>query len=197
MAEQELVQGSQSGDLISFNRLVETYQAAVHNVALRMLGNVQAAEDATQDAFLRAYRNIRQFRGGSFRGWLFRIVTNVCHDQMRASQRHPASSLDALTSSNDDGPGMAFPDTEELPEDYALRRELGDLIATGIRSLPEDQRWAVVLSDVEGLSYEEIASATSSSVGTVKSRLSRGRARLRDYLLSRKELLPDSFRLYK
>ncbi|MFH1486424.1 MAG: sigma-70 family RNA polymerase sigma factor [Chloroflexota bacterium] len=196
MQEQELVLASQRGDLNCFNRLVESYHALAYGVALRMLSNVQAAEDATQNAFLNAYRSIRQFRGGSFRAWLLRIVANACHDQMRAHYRHPATSLEANLS-NPDGTAAVIPDGEESPEDYALRRELGRVIMEGIDTLPDEQRWVVVLSDVEGLSYEEIATVTSSSIGTVKSRLNRGRARLRDYLLCHEELLPQSFRLCK
>lgn len=195
MAEQDLILASQKGDLRSFDRLVEDYQGSVYNVAFRMLGNPQSAEDATQNAFLHAYQSIRQFRGGSFRAWLFKIVSNACRDQLRSAQRRPAFSLDALLSKPDDP--VDFPGHEELPEDYALRRELSRTIVEGMASLPEEQRWAVVLSDVEGFSYEEIAEATSSSLGTVKSRLNRGRAHLRDYLLQRKELLPDNLRLYK
>lgn len=194
LPEQELILRSQKGDLNCFNRLVETYQGMVYNVALRMLGNVQAAEDATQNSFLHAFRSIRQFRGGSFRAWLFRIVTNACRDEMRAYQRHPASSLDAMLL-NPAKEGL--PNGDESPEDHALRQELGRVIAAGIASLSEDQRWVVILSDIEGLSYEEIAAATSCSVGTVKSRLNRGRTRLRDYLMSHRELLPKDFRLYK
>lgn len=187
MDEQALVTRSQQGDLDAFNGLVLAYQGQAYNVALRMLGDSPSAEDATQDAFISAYRNIASFRGGNFRAWLLRIVSNACLDQLRASKRHRTEPLDPLVL---DPPGH-----EELPEDYTLRQELGGEIRKGLDILPPDQRLAIVLVDMQGLDYEEAAQVTQSNLGTVKSRIARGRARLRDYLRARPELLPASFRL--
>lgn len=175
MGEAELIRRSQEGDLSAFNQLVETYQRGAYNIALRLLGNVDAAQDATQDAFLSAWRAIGKFRGGSFKAWLWRIVTNACRDQLRSLRRRPTTSLDALPIE----PGNAA----HSPEDYASRLELGEEIQKGLASLPLDQRLAVILCDIQGLSYEEIAQVTRTSLGTVKSRISRGRAQLRDYLV--------------
>ncbi|MBI4307863.1 MAG: sigma-70 family RNA polymerase sigma factor [Chloroflexi bacterium] len=188
MDEQTLVTRGQRGDLDAFNSLVEAYQAQAYNIALRMLGDPASAEDATQDAFISAYRNLGSFRGGSFRAWLLRIVTNACYDQLRAAKRHPTAPLDPL---------VLAPSREEQPEDYALRQELGEAIRKGLQALPADQRLAIVLADIQGLDYEEVAQVTSTNVGTVKSRIARGRARLRDYLMARRELLPAAFRLVK
>jgi RNA polymerase sigma factor, sigma-70 family len=156
-----------------------------------MLASPQAAEDATQEVFLAAYRNIQRFRGGVFRAWLLRIAANACTDELRRRRRRPQISLDA-----DDSAGSAFdlPDTSSSPEDWALRREMVSYIQAALMRLPTDQRVAVVLRDVQGLSYEETAEILDVSLGTVKSRLSRGRARLRGFLLEERELLPSRFR---
>jgi len=194
MDEQELISRSKDGDVEAFNLLVEQYQRLVYNLALRMLGNAEAAEDASQDTFLSAYKAIGKFRGGSFKSWVLRIAANSCHDKQRVSRRYRVVSLDTLLLETGDLPQA---NNTESPEDYALRRELGRFLNEGLAHLPEDQRLVVILSDVQGLSYEEVAQVTSSSLGTVKSRLNRGRTRLRDFLLQREELLPSKFRLNK
>ena len=120
MDEQELIECSQNGDLESFNRLVESYQGQVYNLAFRMLRGV-SAEDATQEAFISAFRHIRSFRGGSFKAWLLRIATNACYDQMRSGKRRPSISLDSML---EEDPAWEPASKEESPEDHALRAEL-------------------------------------------------------------------------
>ncbi|RLC65788.1 MAG: RNA polymerase subunit sigma-24 [Chloroflexi bacterium] len=191
MEEQELISRSHDGDIEAFNQLVERYQRLVYNLALRMLGNAETAEDAAQDTFLSAYKAIGKFRGGSFRAWILRIAANACHDEMRAARRARVASLDDLMEELGD---FIADNDAESPEDYTLRRELSRFINEGLTHLPEDQRLVVILCDIQGLSYEEISEATNSSLGTVKSRLNRGRARLRDFFLQRRELLPAEFR---
>ena len=193
MDEQALIATARRGDAQAFNRLIETYQAIVYNVAYRILHDQDAAADAAQEAFLSAFHGLASFRGGSFKAWLLRIVTNACYDQLRVAQRRPTSSLDDLQVDPDHSAMLL--DEAETPEEYALRQDLGRSIQAGLDELPADQRATLILSDIQGLSYEEIAQATSVSLGTVKSRLSRGRARLRDYLQSREELLPNRYRL--
>jgi RNA polymerase sigma factor (sigma-70 family) len=146
-----------------------------------------------QDTFISVYRNLHRFRGGVFRSWLLRIATNACYDALRARKRRPSVSLDAAQEADDDGPAFDIPDPSESPDDAALRRELAAAIQGGIAQLPEDQRVVVILSDVQGLAYEEIAEVTNTNLGTVKSRLSRARARLRD-ILRAGELIPSKFR---
>lgn len=184
MEEDELIKRSREGDVDCFNQLVERYQRDVYNLSLRMLGNVQAAEDATQDAFISAYKGITKFRGGSLRAWLLRITANACRDQLRLLRRRPTTSLDALPFE------LEWDRHAPSPEEYALNRELGHEISKALSALPADQRLAVILRDILGLDYEEIAQATASSLGTVKSRLNRGRARLRHHLEPYRELLP-------
>ncbi len=194
MDERRLVQQARRGDTQAFNGLVLAYQSLAYNVAYRIVGDPEAAADATQEAFLSAYRALPDFRGGSFKAWLLRIVTNACYDQLRAKQRRPSTSLEDLLAEPEQEPSF-FRDENESPEEFTMRQELGRVIQQGILTLPVDQRATLVLADIQGLSYEEIAEATQVSLGTVKSRLSRARARLRDYLLAQEELLPDRYRL--
>jgi RNA polymerase sigma-70 factor (ECF subfamily) len=158
-----------------------------------MLGDAESAADAAQDAFLSAFRNLRSFRGGSFRSWMLRIATNTCYDALRARKRRPSVSLDLETQDEEDSAPLQIADTAESPDDFALRRELAVAIQQGLTTLPDEQRIVLILSDIQGLAYEEIAQITNSNLGTVKSRLSRGRARLRE-VLKAGELLPARYR---
>ena len=194
MDEKALIDAARRGDVGSFNQLVLSYQSMAYNLAYRILGDGDAAADATQDAFLSAFKAIGKFRGGSFKAWLLRIVTNACYDQLRFKQRRPATSLDALLVL-ESAPVQSLTDPGESPEEYAVRQELRGAIQVGIGILPPEQRIALVLSDVQGLSYQEIAEVTGASLGTVKSRLSRARSKLRDFLLEQRELLPSQYRL--
>ncbi|MEP7199232.1 MAG: sigma-70 family RNA polymerase sigma factor [Chloroflexota bacterium] len=193
--ESELIQSARSGDVRAFNRLVELYQHSVYHTAYRILSNSDAADDATQESFLSAYRHLKDYRGGSFKAWLLRIVTNACYDALRAHKRRPATSLDDMLGGDDEREPPEFINGREGPEAHAERAELQRVLQHGISQLPDDQRIVLVLADVQGLSYEEIAAATHTNLGTVKSRLNRARLRLRDWLLARQEHLPESYRL--
>ena len=178
--EERLVAEAQRGSLDAFNRLVRAYERQVYNVALRVVGDVDTAEDVTQDTFLLAYRSLHQFRGGIFRAWLLRITTNRSYDELRRRQRRPAGSFDELGFE----PRVEWSTLAagEDPDARAERLELSRALELALARLPDDQRAVVVLSDVQGYSYDEIAAITGASLGTIKSRLSRGRARLRDAL---------------
>ncbi len=149
------------------------YEGAVYNLCLRMLSDTQSAEDASQETFFAAYRSIKSFRGGAFRGWLLRIAANQCYDQLRQRQRRPADSLP-------DEPLVV--DASPRPEEAALSAETIAALEHAIGQLPADQRLCVLLVDVQGLDYEEAAQAMDLNLGTVKSRLSRARAHLRELL---------------
>lgn len=195
MDEKAFILAAQKGDVFAFNQLVRHYQTLVYRTAFRVLGEAASAEDATQDAFVSAFKHIRGYRGGSFKAWLLRIVTNACYDQLRVKQRRPTASLDALLIDPDDpAPGVDRA-ASESPQEFAERQELGDAIQRGLAMLPTDQRVALVLTDIEGFSYDEVAEATGTNLGTVKSRLSRARAALRDFLIAQEELLPTRYRL--
>src|SRR6266487_2289459 len=199
--ESLLINLSQKGDVNAFNQLVLKYQQTTYNVVLRMLGDRDTAADATQDTFIAAFRAIQSFRGGSsFRAWLLRIASNQACDYWRRTNLHPQDSLDMLTDEeepHDSSMLNALVVTEQAanPEEFLLNQELQELIQKGLQELPLDQRIAVILCDVHGLSYEEIAASTKTSLGTVRSRIARGRARLRGYLHNHRELLPRSYRL--
>ncbi len=196
MDETALILEAQKGDLNAFNHLVLVYQDVVYNQALRMLNDEDTAADASQNAFISAYNHLHSYRGGSFRAWLLRIVTNNCYDELRRQQRRPTTSLEPL---DDAGEEMESPewlaDTSSLPEDEAERRELQTAITNCLERLPDEFRAAVVLVDVQGLDYAEAAVALGKPVGTLKSRLARARLRLRDCLQGVWELLPAEFRL--
>jgi RNA polymerase sigma-70 factor (ECF subfamily) len=178
--DEALVRAAQRGDLEAFNLLVLRHERPVFNVALRLLRDVGLAEDATQDTFIRAWQNIRTFQTGSVRSWLYKIATNRAYDMLRASARRPAGSLEAEPVEIE--PIWASSAGEESPDAHALRRELSIYLERALTALPEDQRMVVLLVDVQGLDYHEVAEALGIALGTVKSRLSRARAKVRQAL---------------
>ncbi|HLY29703.1 MAG TPA: sigma-70 family RNA polymerase sigma factor [Ktedonobacterales bacterium] len=206
--ELELIARSQRGERHAFNQLVERYQATAYALALRMVGSPDVAADVTQNAFLAAYRAIGSFHGSSFRAWLLRIVSNGCFDHFRAQKRRPVASLDAMLEGTPDGGGaagasagdiagaggealaLALTDPTYDPEQLMLRAEVIEAIRVALLRLGPEQRLAVILSDVQGLTYEEIARVMDVPLGTVKSRLARARSQLRAILLRNRELFP-------
>jgi RNA polymerase sigma-70 factor (ECF subfamily) len=196
MDEAGLIQDAQQGDLEAFNRLILAYQDRVYNQAFRVLGEYQSADDATQEAFISAYKNIRTFRGGSFRAWLLRIVTNACYDELRRKKRRPTTPLEPV---DDEGEEIESPhwiaDPGELPEDNVARSELANAIQACLDQLSDDFRVVVVLVDVQGLDYLEASEIIGKPLGTIKSRLARARNRMRDCLQGFWELLPHAMRL--
>jgi RNA polymerase sigma-70 factor, ECF subfamily len=199
--EEQLITRSQQGDVDAFNQLVLFYQQLVYNTIFRLLSDYDTASDITQETFIAAFRAIRTYRGGSsFRAWLLRIGTNLAHDHWRRLQRRPTSSLDEIVE--DEYPHtikhlqtLASADLSENPEEYMLTQELQELLREGLATLSLEQRTALILCDIQGLAYEEVAQVTRTTLGTVRSRISRGRSRLRDYLHAHKELLPRAYRL--
>lgn len=179
-----LIDRAREGNLDAYNILVDRYRDAVYGVALRYMRRTDLADDVTQDAFLRAYDALDTFRnedGHGFKSWLLRIATNRALDVLRYEGRRPASSLDAALDAEESNwePAQTEDDHPvQLAEQAALRRHL----EAALGELPDDQRLAVILFDIEGYSYEEIAEIAGVAVGTVKSRLHRGRSRLRDIL---------------
>lgn len=194
MEDEALVLRARRGDVDAFNNIVERYQTAVYSLCLRFLANTDAAADAAQETFVAAFRHLAGFRGGNLRSWLLRIAANRCRDELRRLRSRASMSLDDVEADPDLAEIAA--DADESPEEAVLRRERGRALAAGLRALPPEQRLAVLLCDVEGLDYQEAARAMGCSLGTVKSRLSRARAHLRDWLRER-ELLPVVRRLEK
>jgi RNA polymerase sigma-70 factor (ECF subfamily) len=192
MDDEALIAQAKRGDVAAYNQLVIRHQQVVYNVAYRIMGEGQSAEDVTQESFLAAYQSLHKFREGSFKSWVLRIATNRCYDELRRHKRRPQASIEEMTEEFD---APAFlQDEGETPEEYQQRMELVRAVEDCLQGLPEDQRITAVLGDVEGYDYNEIATITRVSLGTVKSRLSRARAKLRDCLQGLGELLPLSYR---
>jgi RNA polymerase sigma-70 factor (ECF subfamily) len=178
--DERLIRAAQGGSLDAFNDLVTRHERAVYSVCLRLLRDQAAAEDAAQDTFIRAWGAIDIFRGGVVRPWLLRIATNRAYDVIRSRNRRPTRSLDAELFESE--PEWTTQAHSEGPESYAGRTELARYLDLALAQLPEDQRTAIVLSDVQGYGYDDIANITGVAIGTVKSRISRGRSALRTLL---------------
>lgn len=188
-SDEQLVSLSKDGNLDAFNSLVERHQSAIYSLCLRLLGSPPAAEDATQEAFISAFRAISRFKEGNVRSWLLTIAANECRDELRRRTRKDAgASLDAMLE-DEDGP-REIPDPGESTPVLIEQKELGEQVQRMLLGLPFDQRQAVVLSDLHGYHYDEIARISGTSIGTVKSRIHRGRERLRQLVAANPELLP-------
>ncbi|MGH2544464.1 MAG: RNA polymerase sigma factor, partial [Ardenticatenaceae bacterium] len=190
-----LAEQAKAGDRHAFNRLVGRHQTLMYNIAYRVLGDGDRAADATQDAFVSAYKKLDQYTGGNFRAWMSRIVKNQCYDLLRYEKRRPAASLEALLLTPDDPPPALERNASEGPEASTLRQEVAEWLQTVILQLPADQRMTLIMADVHGYTYEEIAEATEVELGTVKSRLFRARGKVREMLQQQSELLPQRYRL--
>ena len=184
------------GDLDAFNRLVFAYQDMLYGQAYRMMGEKYAAEDATQEAFVSAFKKINSYRGGSFKAWLLQIVTNACYDELRRRKRRPTTQLEPVNDENEpiESPSW-LTDPGESPEQAAQRSEIRSALEHCLQHLPIDSRAVVLLVDIQGLDYTEAANVIGRPLGTVKSRLARARVRMRDCMNSFGELLPTPYRL--
>jgi RNA polymerase sigma-70 factor, ECF subfamily len=191
-----LLQNAQRGDLDAFNLLVLKYQDMLYRIASRILRDECIAQDAVQVALIQAFRNIRSFRGGSFRSWLARVTVNASYDELRRGRRHLVQPIDLFNHEGDEiesPPWIA--DFCPGPGEAAETSELRDALHRCIQTLPPDYRLMVMLVDMEELSYDEAARAARVPVGTVKSRLARARMQLRKSLQAYRELLPSAYQM--
>jgi len=188
--DQQLVQAVLAGDTHRFNTLVERYQSRVYGLCVSMVGDADMAADVAQEAFISAYRNLPALRG-EFRPWIMRIAANACRDVLRSRKRRPTVSIDE--DPEDDAPVQQFADQSAGPEEELLRNELQQVLVRALNDIPADQREVVILSDVQGMSYQEIADCVGINIGTVKSRLNRARMHLRA-ILQAAELFPQIVR---
>ena len=185
-----LVAKARDGDDDAFSRLVNEYERFVYNVACRILSaggqSQDLADDVSQEAFLKAWRNLGRFRGDcTFSTWLFRITANCAKDAVRSAARHPVSSLSFAGEEDDDGGtewDIPVTSGDTVPEDAVERKELILAVRRAVESLPEEQRQVVVMRDLYGLPYQEISDTLGVELGTVKSRLNRGRTNLKTIL---------------
>jgi len=196
MEESILIEKAADGDLDAFNQLVLTYQELAFNVAFRIMSDEASAVDATQDAVISMYRKLDTYRGGSFKAWFLRIVTNACYDELRKQKRRPTVPLEPET---DDGDLLESPEwiADQSPdmEETMMNAQLGRAIQNCLDKLNEKHRTVMVMIDISGEDYETVAEIIQSHVGTVKSRLSRARLKMQECLQNAGELLPDQFRL--
>lgn len=182
--DEHLVDRAIAGDAYAFEQLMEKHQSKMYAVALRMCANRDDAQDCLQDAMLRIYKALPSFKGqSSFSTWAYRITMNTCLDDLRRKKVRQSTSLDVMLDM-----GWTPSDEDDTPERHADNAEMRRAISRAIQTLPEEMRAAVVLRDIQGFTYEEIAGILSANVGTVKSRISRGREKLREILSSQPEL---------
>lgn len=172
------------GDVQAFEELMQSHESRIYAIALRMMGNREDAQDCAQEAMVRIYRAMGSFNGQSaLATWIYRITMNTCLDELRRRKARKVTSLDSLVDN-----GWSPTDTGDTPEEHGLRVEKQNALNQAIQSLPDDMRAAIILRDVKGYSYDEIASILDANVGTIKSRISRGREKLREILSKQSEL---------
>lgn len=180
--ENEIIRSVLRGNVNDFEKLVTAYEKNVYNIALRMVGDPDDAADMTQETFIKAYRALSSFRGDSkFSSWLYRIASNVCLDFLRNRSRHPQVSLS--TVDEDDRATFELPDMRQNPEEQLMKKLGMEAVRRGLEQLPEQQRQILVLRELGGLSYAELAQTLGLEEGTVKSRIFRARKRLCALLL--------------
>jgi RNA polymerase sigma-70 factor (ECF subfamily) len=189
MDDRELVGRARRGDREAFGQLIEQYQVPLYNMALRMVGGRDDAADVTQEAFLRAWEKIRTLRDAPFKSWLFQIAANLCYDHFRRGKRYgvmPEEEQGGKLVSL----GLPTPD----PQERAEASERNRLVREGIAALEHDMRLALILRDINGLSYEEIGAVLRVPLGTVKSRIARARAAVQEMLQRHPDLFPMTSR---
>lgn len=194
--EMELIKAAQHGDLEAFNLLIPCYQNLLFGIALALLNDEDAAADAVQEALISAFRKFDTFRGVSLRSWLARVVINACYDEIRKKRRQNSVPLDQFNAEGDEVETSAWlVDPQEDPEMQYESRELDAAIERCLGELRPIYRIAVILVDIQGLSYEEAAAAIGVPVGTIRSRLSRARLQLQKSLQAASELIPTPYRV--
>ena len=191
-AEWELVQRAKQGDEESFAALVEQNQGRIYNLALRMTGNPDDALELSQEAFLNAWKGLGKFQGdSSFATWLYRLTSNVCIDFLRREKRRSALSMTISLDDEEEARQAELPDERFSPHVEAERRERQEALRAGLNTLSAEHRRVLILRELEGLSYGEIAQVLGLEEGTVKSRIARARLALRNYLKKQGNFFED------
>ncbi|HHY06665.1 MAG TPA: sigma-70 family RNA polymerase sigma factor [Clostridia bacterium] len=194
----DLVRRSKNNDLQAFEELICRYERKIYNIAYRMMGNYEDANDIAQEAFLRAFQALNGFRGdASFSTWLCRIVINLCRDELRKRYRLSVESLDEEICLSEGEVKKQIPSSNPGPEEIYERQELQQRLQDLLMTLSPEFRLAIVLRDIQGFTYQEIAEQMECSMGTVKSRISRGRNYLKEKLLAQQEQNSSFERLHK
>ena len=195
MEETELITRAVDGDLDAFNHLVLQHQEVAYNVAYRIMSDENAAADATQEAVISMYRKLDTYRGGSFKSWFLRIVTNACYDELRRQRRRPTIPIEPETNEGElvESPEW-LEDKSAGPEEVLGSSEIENAIQHCLTGLEQKFRVVITLVDVSGEDYESVARIIGTPIGTVKSRLARARLKMQQCLQGFRELLPDQFR---
>ncbi|QIB69466.1 sigma-70 family RNA polymerase sigma factor [Aminipila butyrica] len=184
--EQNLIKKAKEGDEGSFEALILSCKGKAYNLALRYVKDEQDALDVLQESFIKIFRHLDKFKEDSkFETWVYRIVVNTCYDSLRKNKGRQQERPLAIRE-EEEGGELELPDNQPLPEDVLLNREHSSYLLQCLERIPEEHKRIVVLRDVTGLSYEEIADTLECSIGTVKSRLSRARQRLKEVYISGK-----------
>jgi len=192
--EKDLLKKARNGDIEAFEQLIEDYQKRVFNIALRMIGNYDDANELAQEVFIRIFKSIKDFKEeSSLSTWIYRITTNVCLDEIRKRKNKNVVSLDEEVKLEEGDLQRQVEDTRPTPDVIAEKNEVRKLVKDAIMSLPEEQRTVIILRDIQGFSYEEIAKIMKCPEGTVKSRINRSRQILRDRLKPKMELLKGDY----
>ncbi|QZY56576.1 RNA polymerase sigma factor [Crassaminicella profunda] len=190
----ELIHKSQQGDIESFEALIKEHEKLAFNIAYRMLGNIEDAKDATQEAFIKTYKSLHKFKGESnFSTWLYKIVTNTSLDLLRKRKSKKTCSYDRQIDTEDGNIIRELPDETYIPEDIVAKRERQRNIQRAINCLSEDHKTVIVLRDIRGFSYEQISKILDCSEGTIKSRISRARQSLKKVIEKNRELYDEFF----
>ncbi|MFA5535810.1 MAG: sigma-70 family RNA polymerase sigma factor [Bacillota bacterium] len=191
-----LIDKSKNGDIEAFGELVSIYEKQVYSIAYRFMGNHDDANDLAQEAFIRAFKGIENFRGdASFKTWLYHIVANVCRDELRRVKRQPTVSLNSPIMTEDGEINREQEDWTFAPEIVYENKEMQELVQRLLNELIPEYRQVLILRELQGFTYDEIAVALDCSLGTVKSRISRGRKVLKDLIIENRELFHDASRL--
>lgn len=198
MDEKELIKKSKEGYVEYFEQLIEPHQVRVYNIALKMLKNEQDAFDASQEALLKAFKYISRFKEeASFSTWLYRITVNTCLDILKKrKESHNTISLEQQISLKDNEVSVQFEDKKQNVLEDVIKEERKKVLYEAIDTLSDEHRKMILLRDIEGFSYEEIAKITGKNIGTVKSKISRARNSLKEILLKNKELFLSILVLY-
>ena len=192
--DKRLIVKSQNGDITAFEKLIESYQKKVFNIALGIIGNYDDASELAQEVFIKIYKSINSFKGdSSFSTWIYRITTNVCLDEIRKRKKAYTVSLDEDIELKEGNVNRQIADERYTPHENFERKEINKVLRDSIAKLPEDQKIAVVLRDIQGFSYDEIAKYTNCSLGTVKSRINRARQNLRSIINENRELFDNNY----
>lgn len=192
--EKKLLDLAKKGDVEAFESLVEAYQKKVYNIALRMVGNPDDAEEIAQEVFIRIFKSLKNFKGqAQFYTWIYRITSNVCLDELRKRKNKRVIYLDQEIANRDNELGRQIGDESFAPDIFAEQNQLKKMINDALQQLPEKHRIILIMRDICGMSYEDIAKALESPIGTVKSRISRARQALKDKLKNKRELFDGYF----